>query len=64
MNMQKLDEALELLGIERAQQPHEKHVLLMAIQSFSMAVGDEELEQACEAKMAQIRAAVAVRNSA
>ncbi|MBN3744812.1 hypothetical protein G3N96_05095 [Burkholderia sp. Se-20373] len=62
--MKKLDEALELLGIERASRPHEPHVLLMAIKSFAMAVNDEELEQACEAKMVQLRAAIAVRNSA
>lgn len=57
--MHRLDEALKLLVVERAQQPHQQHVLLMAIQSFAMAVGDEEIEQACEAKMAEIRAAIA-----
>ncbi|TES99576.1 hypothetical protein [Burkholderia cepacia] len=60
--MKKLDEALELLGIERARQPHQQHVLLMAIQSFAMLVCDEELERACEEKMAQIRAAIAAND--
>ncbi|MFL9902078.1 hypothetical protein PQR71_28710 [Paraburkholderia fungorum] len=57
--MHRLNEALELPGIKRAQQPHQRHVLLMAIQSFAMAVADEELQRACEAKMTQIRAAIA-----
>lgn len=61
--MQRSDEALKLLGIERARQPHQQHVPLMAIQSFAMVVGDEELEQACEGKMVQVRAAVAANAS-
>lgn len=56
--MNRLEEALKLLGVERAHQPHQQHVLVMAIQSFAMAVGDEELQRDCEAKMIQIRAAV------
>ncbi|SEU40158.1 hypothetical protein SAMN03159335_06213 [Burkholderia cepacia] len=60
--MQKLNEVLELLGIERAHRPHDQHNLLMAIHSFAMAVRDAELEQACEAKMTQIRAEIAARN--
>ncbi|NHR07413.1 hypothetical protein HA052_19670 [Chromobacterium haemolyticum] len=62
--MERLDEALKLLGIERAQQAHQQHVLLMAIQGFAMAVCDEELELACEEKMSQIRAAFAANTKA
>ena len=59
--MSRLDEALQLLGVERAHPLHEQHVLVMAIQSFAMASHDEELEQDCEAKLIQIRAAVAAK---
>lgn len=57
--MHRLDEALQLLGCDRAQQRHQQHVLLMAIQSFALETGDKEVEQACEVLMTKIRAAIA-----
>jgi len=54
--MERLNKALELLGVEQAHPSHWRHVLLMAIQSFAFASGDEGLAQACEANMGAIRA--------
>lgn len=56
--MDRLNEALKLLGVAQAQPPHWRHVLLMAIQSFAFASGDDELAQACETAMVQIRAEI------
>ncbi|MFX1740011.1 hypothetical protein [Paraburkholderia kururiensis] len=61
--MERLDEALSLLGVEQTQPPHWRHVLLMAIQSFAFASGDGELAQACELKAVQIRAEVAAASN-
>jgi hypothetical protein len=56
--MDRLDEALRILGVEQSQPPHWRHSLLKAIQSFAFAAGDDELGQACEAQMVRIRAEV------
>lgn len=61
--MNRLDDILALLGAEKiaADQQYLLHVLLKSIQSFAIAACDDELEQACEAKMEQIRADIAAR---
>lgn len=61
--MDRLDEALRLLGVGQEQPAHWRHVLLMAIQSFAFASGDDELAQACEAQAVQIRAEVAAASN-
>ncbi|WP_273767043.1 hypothetical protein [Aeromonas hydrophila] len=63
--MNRLDEILALLGSEKvsAEQQYLLHVLLMSIQSFSVATCDDELELACEEKMGQIRADIAAREA-
>ncbi|HEX7934247.1 MAG TPA: hypothetical protein VF573_14395 [Paraburkholderia sp.] len=57
--MDRLDEALRLLGVEQGQPAHWRHVLVMSIQTFAYATGDDELAQATESKAALIRAEVA-----
>lgn len=46
------------IGVEQSQPPHWRHSLLMAIQLFAFAAGDDELGQACEAQMVRIRTEV------
>lgn len=62
--MNRLDDILALLGAEKVavDQQYLLHVLLMSIQSFAIAPCDDELEQACEAKMGQIRAYIAAND--
>jgi hypothetical protein len=62
--MNRLDDILALLGAEKVavDQQYLLHVLLMSIQSFAIAACDDELEQACEAKMGQIRADIAAKD--
>jgi hypothetical protein len=57
-----LQDALKLLGVAEAQPSHWRHSLRMAI-SFALAASDEEVAQACEAKMAEIRADVAAAST-
>lgn len=59
--MNRLDDILALLGAEKidVKQQYLLHVLLQSIQSFAIAACDDELEQACEATMGQIRADIA-----
>jgi hypothetical protein len=56
--MDRLDEALTLLGVKQGHQPHQQYALLIAIQSFVGEIGDEQLGQACEGKIVQIRNAI------
>jgi len=57
--MDKLQEALTLLGYYKAEQPHYRSNLINAIQLFAGLQGDEELEKACEAELSSIPAEIA-----
>ncbi|WP_186251038.1 hypothetical protein [Burkholderia gladioli] len=56
--MDRLEEALNLLGVGRALPLDVSRSLMMAIQSFALASGDYDMAQACEAKMVQFAASV------
>lgn len=56
--MDRLEEALNLLGVGRALSLDVSRSLMMAIQSFALASGDYDMAQACEAKMVQFAARV------
>lgn len=56
--MDRLEEALNLLGVGRALPLDVSRSLMMAIQSFALASGDFDMAQACEAKMVQFAVSV------
>jgi hypothetical protein len=57
--MDRLNQALALLGYKPEQTPHIRHNLLGAIQAFAAMQNDEALEEACEVDMRAIRAVTA-----
>jgi|GEM_PF-5246909 len=54
--MNRLTEALKLLGVNQSTPSHVVHTLVMNILSLALTNNDQELEQACEAKAEEIRA--------
>lgn len=53
--MNRLTEALKLLGVNQSTPSHVVHTLVMNILSLALTNNDQELEQACEAKAEEIR---------
>ena len=56
--MNKLEQALQLLGYEKANHLHQKHVLVSAISSFAGLTNDDELEAACNAELDRLKAEI------
>jgi hypothetical protein len=61
--MTRLEQALQLLGYEKAKHLHQKHVLVSAISSFASLTNDDELELTCNTELDRLKAEIQANQS-